>query len=104
MVINGEDSFIFGTAREQATELAARSKALRLNANITQVQMAERAGMSANAYRIFERTGKTSLPSYLSIVAALRRSRELADHLAPAPAPVEETMRQRAHAKGRPVV
>lgn len=99
MVINDSDPFILGTPSEQAEALAARAKALRLHANITQVQMAKRSGMSANAYRIFERTGKTSLTAYLAVVAALRRSRELADHLSPAPAPADEPARRRARAK-----
>lgn len=102
MSLVDDSPFVFGTPEEQAAELVSRAKALRLAANLTQVQMAGRTGMSANAYRIFERTGKTSLVSYLAVVQALRRSRELEPHLAPAPLPVEEPrMRLRARAKKR---
>lgn len=56
---------------EVAAQLAARVKARRLEMNITQVGMAERAGLKYATYRRFERTGEISLRGLLQVAFAM---------------------------------
>ena len=52
-------------------ELAARAKARRLELNITQMELAERSGVSLGSLRRFERTGEISLASLLELALVL---------------------------------
>lgn len=55
----------------KALELAKRVKSRRLEMNLTQEGLAVRAGIPLATYRLFERTGKTSLNGLLHIAFAL---------------------------------
>ena len=52
-------------------ELATKVKARRLELNISQVELAERSGMSLSSLRRFEKTGEISLRSFLELALVL---------------------------------
>ncbi len=54
-----------------AAEIAARVKQRRLENNLTQAGLAERAGIPLPTYRLFEKTGRISLTGLLQIAYAL---------------------------------
>ena len=54
-----------------ATGIAARVKQRRLENNLTQAGLAERAGIPLPTYRLFEKSGKISLTGLLQIAYAL---------------------------------
>ena len=56
---------------EVALQIAARVKTRRLELNLTQEGMAERAGLKFATYRRFEQTGEISLKGLLQIGFAL---------------------------------
>jgi transcriptional regulator with XRE-family HTH domain len=55
----------------QAAELASQLRALRVRSELTQEQLATRAGIALSTLRKIE-TGKVSEPGYFTIVAMLR--------------------------------
>lgn len=57
--------------REVARTLAQRVRALRLEREWTQEELAERAGIALSTYRRFERTGRVSLERLLRIALVL---------------------------------
>lgn len=61
------------TAPEIAAETAARVKARRKEARLTQKELAAKAGMSYSSYRRFERTGEISFASLAAVGIALRK-------------------------------
>ncbi|MCC6997677.1 MAG: helix-turn-helix transcriptional regulator [Deltaproteobacteria bacterium] len=54
-----------------AADLAARARARRLEANLTQQGLATRAGISLGSLKRFERTGAVSLQGLIRIAVAL---------------------------------
>lgn len=56
---------------EIARGLAARVKALRLARNWTQKEVAVRAGLKLDTYRVFERTGRISLERLIRLAQVL---------------------------------
>lgn len=54
-------------------ELAGRHKVLRKKVGLTQQQLSERSGVSLGSIKRFERTGKISLESLLSLSHVLGR-------------------------------
>jgi transcriptional regulator with XRE-family HTH domain len=62
---------------ELATSIAARARALRLAANLTQAGLAARAGVSLASLRRFERTGEIALLSLIRLAIALGVDHEL---------------------------
>lgn len=54
-----------------ASGIASRVKQRRLENNLTQAGLSERAGIPLPTYRLFEKTGKISLTSLLQIAYAL---------------------------------
>ncbi len=63
--------FNIRTADETVRGLAARVKALRLARNWTQQELAARADIKLDTYRVFERTGKISLERLIRLAQVL---------------------------------
>lgn len=59
------------TPSEIARTLAARVKALRLDRRWTQQELAERAGLALETYRVFERSGRISLERLIRLAFTL---------------------------------
>lgn len=59
------------TPEDVAVQIAVRVKARRLEMNLTQQGLAERAGIKFGTYRKFEQTGEISLSGLLQIGLAL---------------------------------
>lgn len=59
------------TAPQLAQSVAERARRYRLDRNLTQQELAERAGMSLSSLRRFERTGEIALLSLVRIAMAL---------------------------------
>jgi len=62
--------------------LAQRIRQARFDANLTQAELASRAMVSLPAYQRFERTGRTSLATFVRILVVLGRENDLRDILA----------------------
>ena len=54
--------------------LALRARQARFDANFTQAEMAARAMISLPAYQRFEKTGRTSLTTFVKILFVLGRA------------------------------
>lgn len=59
------------TPKDVITGIASRCRRRRLELNITQVGLAERAGISVATLRVFERSGKISLKGLVEVAAVL---------------------------------
>ena len=66
--------------------LAARAKRRRLDANLTQEGLAQRAQVSLGTLKLFERTGKASSEFIVRLAFALNAEEQF-DHLFPPEAP-----------------
>lgn len=66
------------TAPQLATAVAQSARRLRLDRNLTQQELAERAGMSLSSLRRFERTGEIAFLSLIRIAIALDASEGMA--------------------------
>lgn len=64
---------------------AGRIRDLRLAANLTQDELAERAGVKVATYRLFERTGRIAWDRLYRIATVLGRGGELTKLFEPAP-------------------
>ncbi|MEI6033834.1 MAG: helix-turn-helix transcriptional regulator [Verrucomicrobiae bacterium] len=73
-----------GTSKELAQRIADRIRLVRLTHEWSQVEVAARAGVAVDTYRLFERTGKISLERLLRVAIALHRSRDFELLLVPA--------------------
>jgi transcriptional regulator with XRE-family HTH domain len=62
--------------------LAQRVRQARFDADFTQADVAARAMISLPAYRRFEKTGQTSLVTFVKILAVLGRENDLRSMLA----------------------
>ncbi len=72
------------SAEELARELAERVRERRLSRGWTQAELAERAGVSAPTYVLFERTGRIALLRLIRVLSALGLESEF-ERLASAP-------------------
>jgi transcriptional regulator with XRE-family HTH domain len=61
------------TPTDTSKALAKRHKALRQQLKISQIEMAERSGVSLGSLKRFERTGQISLESLLKLAHLLNR-------------------------------
>jgi transcriptional regulator with XRE-family HTH domain len=66
-------------------ELASRCRAVRLAQNLTQQEVAERAGINLRSYRRFEQEGQISLERFVAVAFALNRVRDLESLMLPPP-------------------
>jgi transcriptional regulator with XRE-family HTH domain len=62
--------------------LAQRVRQARFDANLTQAELAARAMISLPAYQRFEKTGQTSLATFVKILVVLDRENDLRGILA----------------------
>lgn len=76
-------SFLLSTPAEIGQELGRRLRAQRLAQSMGQVELAERAGVSAGTIKNLEGKGQASLQSLLRVVAALGLIDELQDLFIP---------------------
>lgn len=76
--------FKFKTPDEIQTQLGDRIRQLRLNADVTQAALADRAGVSARAVRSLERGEGSSLATLIRVLKALGAESSL-DAIAPQP-------------------
>lgn len=63
--------FGFSTADEIARELCERLKAARLAFGLQQAELAERAGVSRRTITTLERSGQSTLASFIRVIQAL---------------------------------
>ncbi len=70
---------------ELARRLAGRVRDVRLQAGMSQRELAARAGMSERGYRDFERTGRVSVARLASIATVLGRARDFDSFMTPRP-------------------
>ncbi len=70
---------------ELLVELAGKCRELRLRQNMSQQEVAERAGIALQTYRRFEQQGQISLERFVAVVRALNRVAELEGLLCPPP-------------------
>jgi transcriptional regulator with XRE-family HTH domain len=61
----------YSTSMETKSELARRFKAYRISLNLTQLDVANKSGVSLGAVKSFERTGSISLDSLIKLLKAL---------------------------------
>lgn len=78
-------SVMLKTSKETTVELAQRAKSLRLGQNLTQAGLEQRSGVSLGTIKLFERTGKISLESFVKIAIALGASEGFKSLFQPAP-------------------
>ena len=68
-------SFVFPSAEEISSGLAAKLRQRRLDERLTQEGLSRRSGVSLGTLKKFERTGRISLVSFVRLVIALREER-----------------------------
>ncbi|MEN8253983.1 MAG: helix-turn-helix transcriptional regulator [Verrucomicrobiota bacterium] len=73
------------TDAELLAGLAEKCRELRLRQNMSQQEVAERAGIALRTYRRFEQEGPISLERFVAVVRALNRLDELEGLLNPPP-------------------
>ena len=97
--------FILMSQRDLAQSIAGRVRALRLEREWTQQELAARAGLTLATYRQFERTGRISLERLLKLAVTLDAQDGVAQLFAAGPASslaeMERLGDQRARQRGR---
>ena len=73
------------TKYEISLEIAQRCRSLRLEQNLSQEELANRAGIATRTYRRFEQEGSISLDRFVAIIHSLNRIAELESILKPTP-------------------
>jgi transcriptional regulator with XRE-family HTH domain len=66
----------FGTTKNPSDileEIAVKHRSIRKEAGLSQVELAERSGVSLGSFKRFERTGQISLESLLKLAHVLNR-------------------------------
>jgi len=71
--------------KELLRELVARCRSARLRQNLTQAEVAARAGISLSTYQRFEREGQLSLERFVAVLHALNQVENLEQFLQPPP-------------------
>lgn len=99
------NSFSLTTPEQVAKDLAARTRALRLEQGWKQTTLAERSGVSLASLRRFEESGRISLESLLDLAFALHRLDDFESLLKPPPArsiaELEEAEKRPERKRGR---
>lgn len=72
-------SFPFFTPPELARGIGSRARAVRLSRNMTQDDLADRAGVGVASIRRFEKDGTTTLDTLSRIACALDAGKDLDD-------------------------
>ncbi len=89
------------TKREISLEIANRCRALRLEQNYSQEELASRAGIATRTYRRFEQEGSISLERLIAIIHSLNRISELETILQPSPVEDLDQIENRKPARRR---
>ena len=71
--------FMMATTEEICAELGRRLRARRLMQGWTQVELAQRSGLSSGTIKNLERHGQASLESFVKIIAALGLADDLGE-------------------------
>jgi transcriptional regulator with XRE-family HTH domain len=71
------------TLSDHLNELAAKSKELRLQSNLSRESLAEKSGVNSASLKRFEETGEISLKSFVKLMMAFDRKDELSALLNP---------------------
>ena len=82
--------FTFATPSELCKEIASRVKAQRMRLEISQPELARRAGVSLGTVSGFEKSGKATLETLLRLVVALGLTKELEPLFLQKPASIKE--------------
>ncbi len=77
--------WLLKTKKEILNTLAERCRALRLEQNLSQAELASRAGIALPTYRRFEQEGSISLERFIGVVQSLNRLPELEGALLASP-------------------
>ena len=97
-------AFKLATPFDVISDLAARMKRRRIDANLTQKDLAEKSGVSYGSLRLFEEKGKISLEALVKIAFILEAETEFKNLFPPRPKRtideiVGQPMRQRVRKK-----
>lgn len=77
--------WLLKSRKEISRKLAGRCRDLRLEQNMSQKELADRAGIALQTYRRFEQEGQISLERFVGVVQSLNRIPELEGLLRSAP-------------------
>ncbi|MFZ6774956.1 helix-turn-helix domain-containing protein [Undibacterium sp. SXout7W] len=69
--------YTFATPSELCKEIASRVKEQRMRLELSQPELAQRAGVALGTVSGFEKTGKTTLETLLRLIVALGLTKEL---------------------------
>lgn len=88
--------------QELMSDISQRARQRRLNANLTQQGLADRAQVSLGSLKLFERTGKASLETVLLLAFALEAENEF-ESLFPAMTPrtIDDVIAKPQRQRGR---
>lgn len=73
----------FKTVKQYAEEIARRAQQARAQAQLTQAQLSEQAGLPLSTYKRFEQKGLISFEGLIKVAIALRAEHDLDAFLAP---------------------
>ena len=76
-------TFILNTPTETCAQLGVRARNMRLALNLTQADLASRAGVSGGAVRKLEADGQTTLATFVKCACAMGAASEFETLLAP---------------------
>lgn len=99
--------FTFATSSELCKEIATRIKAQRMRLELSQPELAQRAGVALGTVSGFEKTGKATLDTLLRLIIALGLTKELEPLFLQKPTSIKELeeaskpVRQRVPRKNR---
>ena len=93
--------FNFSTADEIGKILAQRLKALRVQNEIAQADMAERMGVSRSTLNTLENTGKGSVTSWIKLVQCLGQEAQLQPLFKPLTTSIADMAKQQQPARQR---
>jgi transcriptional regulator with XRE-family HTH domain len=101
MVMDNMISLKLTSPHEIIQDLASRAKQRRLDANLTQEKLAQRAQVSLGTLKLFERTGKASLEFVLLIAFALNAEKEFISLFPPsAPKSIDDILAKPKRQRG----
>lgn len=92
--------FTLALPEDVCTELGIRTRARRVQMNVSVEEMSKRIGVSAQTLSNFERTGRCTLLTFVRILESLRASSDLQSVLVPQIKTIDD-MRAKSAAKSR---
>ena len=85
---------LLATPAETCAHLGARARHIRLAQNLTQAELAARAGISHGAVRKLESGGQTTLSTFVRVAFALGAANDFEQMLAPQVASIAQMKRE----------